>query len=400
MDSAYAAAGVDFEKEHEVVGVFKKLFDLTKGFTHDLEEKGITPPAEIGYFSDGVNLNLRRLLESFGEEIVLVGGADGAGTKPLAHQLYKNISGKEAKAVALASVGIDAVAMVANDILCGGARPAFIWDYVAWENPNIEIARDLASGLYIGAEQSMATIIGGENASLREMIKGAVPKMGYDISCTGIGFVTNKDNIGRLTGEEIKEGDVVLGLRSSGLHCNGISLSRKSLVHYEPAGWSGAYEPEFVVPELGQTALEEILTPTIIYVRPVLELLERRGINSFDIKGIVNITGEGVLNLHRLLMKGKECGAFIDLTKECLPEPHPVFGLIEKYGNVSRQEMYTDFNMGWGMYIVVPQMQAPFAVNDLQGKGVETHIIGKVVNDKAHTITVSDREGMFSYLPS
>jgi phosphoribosylformylglycinamidine cyclo-ligase len=382
--SVYAQDGVDFSKEHEVVDVFKALFEATKPFTADLETYGIYPPEDIGYFSDAVVVDTEKLYRAMeGKKIAMVFGMDGAGTKPRAHLAYVS-TGRDMDAeidiasvsgLSRASVGIDTIAMVANDLICGGARPAFILDYVAWQEPKVEIARDLAIGLYEGAKQSGATIVGGENASLSEMLNG------YDICASATGFVLNPKYIENpLTGKAIAVGDSIIGIGSSGIHCNGISIARKKLINFPNFGWRGKYRLDEVVPELGKTAAEEILTPTIIYKRPVLDGVLADG--QFDVKAIVNITGEGIHNLRRALPP--DTSALIDLAREEKLRPQPVFDLIQREGEIPDREMWEDFNNGIGMIMVVPRSQEEYAIGRLEefsvgGKPIRASRIGSIV---------------------
>ncbi len=391
----YAQDGVNFAKEHDVVGVFKALYRATKGFTADLERYGIKPPDDIGYFSDAIVINTAKLADAMGgKEIALVFGMDGAGTKPRAHLAYLKSTRSKKQAdeqseiagvagLSRACVGICTVAMVANDIICGGARPAYILDYVAWQDPDVEVAKDIAAGLYDGARQAGATIVGGENASLSEMING------YDCCATATGLVLNPKYLENpLTGETIEVGDVIIGIGSSGVHCNGISTARKKLINLPEFGWKGRYQLDEVIPELGKTAAEEILTPTIIYKEPVLDGI--MGDDQFTIKAVVNITGEGINNLRRALSK-KGIGAKIDLSKEEKLRPQPVFNLIQREGQISDREMWEVYNQGIGMEMVAPRDQAQAIVDKLETYSVgefpiRASVIGKIVDDDQQRI--------------
>ncbi|MBN2567540.1 hypothetical protein JXB02_05660 [Candidatus Woesearchaeota archaeon] len=376
------------------------MYDATKHNLNEWEHKGVIGPDAIGGFADGVRVDLMRLVDGLSsgtgirQELILLKSTDGAGTKPLVHQLYRIVGGKDR--TALASCGIDAVNMVANDLVCAGAEPFLFTDYVAWNTIDLMIARDLARGLTIGLDDAHATLIGGENASLSEMIKGVpkpdddfylngvgyrfhndvdrsmvhegplVPQViammgapglymdvhagaGYDICCDGTGLITDEKALTRpLDGSRFEPGDIIIGLRSSGIHCNGISLARRSLIDYSPMGWHGLFKPDEKAGEFGgRTALEELLTPTVSYVVPVLGLL---GDSDADVKGIVNVTGEGIDNLRRLL-KPTGLAARFDFANA--PGPQPIFTLIQERSGASDREMHQDFNMGWGMYVIV-----------------------------------------------
>ncbi len=395
--NVYAEDGVDFSKEREIVSIFKKLYQATKGFTEDLREYGFLPPDDIGYFSDGVRINTEKLYKKTGGgDIAMIFGMDGAGTKPRAHLAHLQTSRSRTDADAMnevaeiagqsrACTGICTVAMVANDIICGGARPAYLLDYVAWHDPDIEIAKDICNGLYIGAEQAGMTIVGGENASLSEMVNG------YDICAAGCGFILNPRFLENpLDGSMIEIDDVIIGVASSGLHCNGISSGRKKLIYSPPMNWMGMFRIDEVVPELGKTAAEEILTPTIIYKEPVFD-----GVLSdpqFDVKAIVNTTGEGIHNLKRAL-SGKKApiGAYIDVSRAEKIRAQPVFGLIQKKGEIPDREMWEDFNMGIGMQMIVPRDQSQAIIERLEeyqvgNSPILASEIGEIIEDDKGSI--------------
>lgn len=408
MSGVYAQDGVDFKKERTVVAVFTKLCNTTRGFTKDLEEYGIYAPDKIGYFSDGVEIDPAKLKEKTGDRrIGLVYGMDGAGTKPRAYLAYlksERSKNSEFAETSKICVGIDTIAMVANDLICGGARPMHILDYIAWEDPDIKVAQDLAAGFYEGARQAGATFIGGENASLSEMIRG------HDVCASASGVVLNlrymkdpKTGEGNpLTGERIEIGDAIIGIGSSGVHCNGISTLRKKLVLLPDFGWKGAYLIDEVVPELGKTALEEILTPTIIYKEPVLDGV--LGDDQFDVKAIVNVTGEGVYNLMRALSEKKGAGALLDLTKEEKLRPQPVFRLVQKHGEISDREMWEVYNMGIGMQMIVPRDQAEAVVERLEeftvgDVPIRASVVGGIVEDGEHRVHLKTPEFEDVYKP-
>ncbi|MBT3406481.1 hypothetical protein HN419_04905 [Candidatus Woesearchaeota archaeon] len=441
-DSVYARFGVDFGKEHDVVEIFKALFRATKGNVADLEALGITLPTDIGFFSDGLEIDVAKLHGALDvKRISMPMGTDGAGTKPLVHTLYRMLGGDDE--LHRASVGIDTVAMVANDVACGGGRVVALNDYVAWTNPNVEITRDLAEGLLIGANACKSVIIGGENASLREMVRGVPPPghqlyvgnvgltfnlralgrwmkdrlkgdydpsmipfdydvgQGYDISATGIGLYPHPENDDAvLDGRNIKAGDVIIGIRSSGVHCNGISAARQ-LIDYAPAGWYGPLNPERHIPQFdGRTILEEILTPTLIYNNLIEALNETE-----QLRGVVNITGEGVHNLERLLHQ-RGFGADLDFSN--VEQPHEIFDVIQSHTKIPIREMYEDFNMGQGMYLVVREEdvdavlgQINETANPILGETYKAEVLGHVCNDGAGRINVTaHNKQRFEYEPA
>ena len=200
------------------------------------------------------------------------------------------------------TVGIDMIAMVVNDILCVGAEPIALVDYLAVEEPDPKVAEEIADGLVQGAKESQIAIIGGETASLPGIVKD------FDLAGTGIGFV-DKDKI--ITGADIQEGDILIGLRSSGIHSNGLSLARRAIFE------EGGFDVNDKMPNGETTIGEEMLKPTQLYVKAIVELLK----HDFNIKGLAHMTGGGVNNLSRL-KKG------IGFNIDAYPEPQDIFKLI------------------------------------------------------------------------
>jgi len=382
--SKYAQAGVDFEKEHEVVDIFRALREATLPFTADLRDLGITFPEDEGDFSSGFHVNVKKILDSGIESFVSQECVDGPGSKPVVHALY---DGKDP--MKLGCTSIDSIAMVVNDLICSGARPVTLVEYHSWHDTSKEIANQLARGNLFAAELAMATIIGGENASLSAMITGPVPEFAYDMCHVAYGIILDRELIDNPLGRgRVKEGDVVIGLSSSGIHCNGITLAWKTAIGYDD-DISGvptkdeliAVDPltsqmvalthekkEFYdshrindqVEELGESVAEAILTPTTVYVRPVLDTLGKYGSH---IHAIANITGEGVHNMFRVLPEG--LSLTLDYSKEEVQKPHPLFNWIMKNADVPVREMYEDYNMGTGMIAVVDGKTAPTIIEGL-----------------------------------
>jgi phosphoribosylformylglycinamidine cyclo-ligase len=272
----------------------------------------------------------------------LVIHTDGVGTKILTAQDMGKYD----------TVGIDAVAMSVNDILCMGAEPLVGVDYIALAEEDDELVAQLMEGLVKGAEESNCAIIGGETALIPDIIKGG--KRPFDLTFTVVGRVKKL-----VLGNEIVKGDVIVGLESSGLHSNGFTLARKALDAQE---WG-----------------KEMLVPTRIYASTVLE-----AIDACDVHGIAHITGGGFSKLTRL---NKEVGYKLDN----LPEPKPIFNaLAEKVKDVS--EMHRTFNMGIGMAIILPEDRAGTVMNISKKHGVEASIIGKVTDKKGVWIRDGDKE--------
>jgi len=279
---------------------------------------------------------------------------DGVGSKILVAELLDKYD----------TVGIDCVAMVVNDILCVGAEPLAMVDYLAVEKPNPDIAAQIGKGLADGAEQAEIAMIGGETASLPEIVNN------FDLAGTGIGIVDIDDIV---TGENIMEGNILIGICSSGIHSNGLSLARK--VFFQDAGLNVDDElPGFPQKTVG----EELLRPTRIYVKPIMELLK----SDVTVHGLAHITGGGFNNLKRL---NQDVGYYID----DLPQPNPVFESIFSLG-VPLEEMYRVFNMGIGMVVIVPEEDSQNALNIIK-KHDQAHIIGNVTG-KPETVTLMTLE--------
>ena len=331
--SHYAKAGVDITAGYKAVELMKSHIART-----------VIPGAmsDIGGFGGLFELDLTGIRKP-----VLVSGTDGVGTKlKLAFMLDKHDT-----------VGIDCVAMCVNDIICCGAKPLFFLDYIALGKNIPEKVAAIVSGVAEGCVQAGCAIAGGETAEM----PGFYPENEYDIAGFSVGVV-NKETIFDKT--TIQEGDVIIGLPSSGVHSNGFSLVRKVLdvEHRDLA------EP---MVELGGASLgETLLTPTRIYVKTVLLLMEK-----VSIKSISHITGGGFYeNIPRSLPEGM--GAKIQ--KDTIPTL-PIFDLIKKVGAIPDEEMFNTFNMGIGMTIIVSKKDADTAVAYLKELGESAHIIGEVV---------------------
>ncbi len=278
---------------------------------------------------------------------VLVSGTDGVGTKlKLAFMLDKHDT-----------IGIDAVAMCVNDIAVLGAQPLFFLDYLAIGKLIPENQAAIVKGIADGCIESGCALIGGETAEM----PGFYEVGEYDIAGFAVGVV-EKDEI--IDGRNIKPGDVVIGLASSGVHSNGYSLVRK--LFFDVMGW----DKDRYVEEFGKTLGEELITPTKLYVKPVLELKKE-----VEIKGIVHITGGGFTeNVPRVLPDNVD----VIIDKNSYPVL-PVFKMMQKLGNIDDEEMYRTFNMGIGMMMVVNAVDAEKAVAKLNSIGEKAYIIGKVV---------------------
>lgn len=334
MSEAYKQAGVDIAAGNEAVERMKKHVRRT------FRPEVLT---DLGGFGALFQLNNKKY-----EEPVLVSGTDGVGTKlMLAFAADKHDT-----------IGIDAVAMCVNDIVVQGAEPLFFLDYLACGKVDPARIETIVSGIAEGCAQSGCALIGGETAEM----PGMYGTEEYDIAGFSVGVV---DKANLVNGSSIAAGDVVLGLASSGVHSNGFSLVRKLLL--EKAG----YKLDQVIPELETEATlgDVLLTPTRIYVKPLLALM-----NEVKVKGMAHITGGGFLeNIPRMLPEGVS----VDIDYGSWPIL-PVFKLMEKVGGLTAEELFTTFNMGIGMVIVVSEADAQAAEATLRANGEEVYRIGKV----------------------
>lgn len=336
FSESYKAAGVDITAGYKAVEMMKEHVAKTMIF-------GKT--TDLGGFGGLMELDLEGISKP-----VLVSGTDGVGTKlKMAFLLDKHDT-----------VGIDCVAMCVNDIICVGAKPLFFLDYIAVGKNYPEKVATMVKGIAEGCIQSQCALVGGETAEM----PGFYPEDEYDMAGFSVGVV-DKDKI--LNKENVKEGDVIIGLPSSGIHSNGYSLVRKVL---------DVENVDLNVPleELdGKTLGEVLIEPTRIYVKPVLSLL-----NKVSVKSISHITGGGFYeNIPRSLPVG--LGAKVEKSK--FPKP-AIFSYIEKVGNIPERDMYNTFNMGIGMTIIVDKADAEKALDTLSNLGEKAYIIGEIVKSE------------------
>ena len=331
---SYAAAGVDITAGYKAVELMKQHIARTRN-------EGCLD--DVGGFGGCFGL------PGGMAEPVLVSGTDGCGTKvKLAILMDKHDT-----------IGIDAVAMCVNDIICCGARPLFFLDYIACGKNYPEKIASIVAGVAEGCVQSGAALIGGETAEH----PGLMPAEDYDLAGFAVGIVDKKKIIDN---KKMTPGDVVIALPSTGVHSNGFSLVRK-VFEIDKNG------PELYTPseELGGLSVAEtLLTPTRIYVKSVLALLDK-----VTVKGISHITGGGFYeNIPRSIPKGLGAKIRKDDVRVL-----PIFKLIEKVGNIPERDMYNTFNMGVGMSIVVPASEAERAIEILKTAGDDAYVIGEIV---------------------
>ncbi len=335
----YKSSGVDIEAGERLVDRIKPLAKKT------FDENVLSG---IGGFGAGY------LVPKGFKNPVLVSGTDGVGTKLKVAQMANVHS----------TIGIDLVAMCANDIVTVGAKPLFFLDYFATGKLSVEVAEEVISGIAKGCELAGCCLIGGETAEMPDFYTEGE----YDLAGFVVGIVERDLYI---TGEKIKEGDVVIGLSSSGIHSNGYSLVRK--LFFEVL----KLKVDDFIEELGCKVSEELLKPTRIYVKSVLNLLE-----VVNVKGIAHITGGGIPgNLIRILPEGVDA-----LIRTDSWEVPPVFSFIKEKGNVPEEEMYRTFNMGIGMCIVVSKEDVKRAISTLEGSGEKVFTIGEIVKGNGKVV--------------
>lgn len=335
MSNAYKNAGVDVTAGYEAVKLMKSHVARTN-------TSGVL--SGIGGFGGLFKPEIAGM-----KEPVTVSGTDGVGTKlRVAFLLDKHNT-----------VGQDCVAMCVNDIVCAGAAPMFFLDYLAVGKNVPEKVADIVSGVADGCVKSGCALIGGETAEM----PGFYPENEYDLAGFAVGIVDKEDII---DGSKVNEGDVLVGLASSGVHSNGFSLVRKlfELNTGDAEAKLGKYYTE-----LGSTLGEELIKPTKIYVKSVLSLIK-----SVEVKAISHITGGGFIeNVPRMLPETLHA----EIKKDSYPVL-PIFSLMQKIGDIPDRDMYNTFNMGIGMIIAVSPENAEKAVEILKGEGEDAYIIGTV----------------------
>ena len=341
---SYKDAGVDVHRGYEAVAQMKKHVQST--FT-----QGVL--TDIGSFGGTFSLAAFKDME----EPVLVSGTDGVGTKlKLAFDMNKHDT-----------IGIDAVAMCVNDIICGGAEPLFFLDYIATGHIAPEHIADIVKGISEGCRESSCALVGGETAEM----PGFYPAGEYDVAGFAVGIVDRKKMI---DGSTIKKGDVIIGLPSTGVHSNGFSLVRK-LVEV-----SGVKLDEYDE-ALGETYGEALLKPTKLYVKAVKAAKE-----AATLKGIAHITGGGFIeNIPRALPEGVSA----KMNLAAIEKP-AIYGFLEKTSGLGIEELYNTFNMGIGMIIVVAPEDATKVVEALHAAGEKASVVGEIVKGDKGVILCQD----------
>ena len=335
----YTDAGVNREQRHESKKYLKTLEETYKhsgyGSVMCLPYGNIFPISQNAYL-----------------DLVI----EGVGTKVLVAQLAGKYD----------TIGVDAVAMAVNDVIRSGAKPLAIADNIHAQASDPQLVKAWLEGVAKGAAESECPVTGGEIGDVAEVIKGIAEGAGFDMIVAAVGRVSKQDLI---TGEHIKPGDPIIGLRSSGLHSNGISFARKILFSH----WGGKYKPDAVPDGFSREIALEVLEPTEIYVKPLLKTAQ-----AVKVKAAVHVTGDAYLKFNNLARFSLGIGFEFDNFK-----PHPVFGLIQKTAlelgyTVTDEEMFRTFNMGWGFAIIVDKTDTETALSALEKAGAHPEQIGKV----------------------
>lgn len=335
----YKSAGVDTDEAE--AGLQKLTSRISANWPKpDDPNGGVQLP--IGYYANIINIG----------GIGIAVTTDGIGSKAKVAEMLGKYD----------TVGIDCVAMNVNDLICVGATPLSMVDYLAVEKADAAMLDEISIGLVEGARQSNITITGGETAQLKGIING------FDLAGTAVGRVA-LDKI--LVGQDVEGGDIVIGVESSGIHSNGLTLARRTFFE------RGGFRHNHKFNELSATIGEELLKPTYIYVREALQLMaEVKSVRAF-----AHITGDGFLNLTRM----KSDASFV---LDNLPETPAIFQLIERLGQVQHAEMFSVFNMGIGLCVVLSQGDAERALAILRACGRRAQAIGHVVADGRRRVSI------------
>ena len=332
---AYARAGVDVRKVRSMQARMAWTFGST--FANRRGKFG-EPAIGIGHYAGLIDIGHGTLMGLH---------TDNVGTKVLIAQQLRRFD----------TVGIDCVAMTVNDLICLGCEPVALLDHISLEREDAKMVEELSAGLVRGANQAKAAIVGGETAIVGDMVKG-IDGRGFDLISMGVGVVPRNSVV---DGSTIRVGDAVVGVGSSGLHSNGYTLARRIL---------RGRDLEKQVQELGESLGDALLRPTKIYVQPTIDVLRRH-----EVHGVAHITGGGFAKLNRLVGNRK---LMFDLEKFGARDIPPIFGLLQREGNLIDAEMYKTFNMGVGLCLVIPRSEVAAVVRDYNKTGFAGRLIGTV----------------------
>jgi phosphoribosylformylglycinamidine cyclo-ligase len=332
----YAGAGVDvsqLRKSHEVLALrLESTFKTRKGRVGH-------PVFPIGHYAGLVDLDDGRVLSLH---------TDSVGTKVIIARMMRKYD----------TIGIDCIAMCANDLICTGAEPISFLDYLAMAMHDRRIIEEIAVGLVEGAKQAGMAIVGGETAIVPDLLSNDA---GLDLVGMAAGIGRKKDLI---LGDEIRKGDALIGIASSGIHSNGLTLARKILLR--------EYKLRENVPELGRSIGQELLEPTRIYVKSVLEATRK-----LEIHGLAHITGGAFTKLDRIVGQAR-----LGTSIKQLPPTPGIFRIIQKHGRVSNREMYRTFNMGVGLVLICPQRTEDAVIRLFMRYGHNAFDLGRVEKNR------------------
>lgn len=337
LDLSYEASGVDTQREERALS---RLTDEIKR-TWPQQNKGLgTVKLDIGYYANVIEI---------GRGMGIALSADGVGSKVLIAQMMHRYD----------TVGIDCVAMNVNDLICVGAKPLSMVDYIAVQQPDPDRLAELAKGLAVGANKAGISISGGEIAQLPEIVVGVKGEYPFDLAGAAVGLVP-LDRI--IVGQDVREGDIVIGVESNGIHSNGLTLARKILASEIEQGLDTG---------LG----DDLLAPTHIYVNEAMGLIDEK----VRVKAFAHITSDGLLNLNRV-------EAEVGFEIENLPSIPRIFNLLQAAGEVDDAEMFRVYNMGIGFCAVVAREDRDKAIRVLQSDGKRAHVIGRAIRDKRRRV--------------
>ena len=344
-DATYEKAGVDVDRAGDA------LKRITERLGHTWPKGGGFGSVALpfGYFANVIDFG------GVGCAIT----ADGVGSKVLIAQMMDRYD----------TIGIDCVAMNVNDLLCVGATPVSMVEYIGVQDPHPDMLDAISIGLHDGAKLAGVSIPGGEISQLPEVITGHKNGWGFDLVGMAIGTVA-LDRI--IIGQDLREGDVIIGIESNGIHSNGLTLARKVL--FEQSQHTVASRPSLFPHALG----EELLRPTHIYVKEVIEILE----SGVAVKAMIHITGDGLLNLSRVK-------ANVGFRIDQLPETMPIFSLIQHAGDISNEEMFTVFNMGIGFCLIVGEHEADRVISIIDSHEKRAMKIGSVIADEHRRVFIT-----------
>lgn len=337
--TAYRESGVDTDEAD--IGLGRLIDRITPTWRPPGEFGGVQ--IRNGYFANVINIGA-------GQGLAIC--TDGVGSKAIIADQMKRYH----------TIGIDCIAMNVNDLICVGAKPVSLVDYIAVQRVDSQMLDAIAIGLAKGAEQADISISGGEIAQLEDVVHG------FDLSGTAVGTVPISKII---TGRHLEPGDSIIGIQSSGIHSNGLTLARKTFFKREQP-----FSFEYEIPGTGTALGDELLRPTLIYVREVMEILKTVP----DIKALANITGDGLLNLSRV--DNPRVGFLIDE----MPETPEIFKMIQRHGEVRTAEMFEVYNMGVGFCVMADETSANSILSILEKHGRKAWVIGKVIEDAAKRV--------------